>query len=44
MAEHEHGTMDYTDQKKTYEGFITFVTRACVVILVILVGMALFAS
>ncbi len=41
MADHEHGTMSTRDQEKTFEGFVKFVTRTVIVILVILVAMAL---
>ena len=44
MAEHKHGTMDTTTQEKTFDGFMTFVTRSVVVILAILVLLALFAG
>ncbi|HBB83359.1 MAG TPA: aa3-type cytochrome c oxidase subunit IV [Sulfitobacter sp.] len=44
MAEHEHGSMDYDAQEKTFDGFMTFVTRSVVVILAILVLLALFAG
>ncbi|MDC0135081.1 aa3-type cytochrome c oxidase subunit IV [Sulfitobacter sp.] len=43
MAEHEHGTMKTDVQEKTFNGFVTFVTRACMVIIGILLFMALFA-
>ena len=43
MAEHEHGTMKSDVQEKTFNGFVTFVTRACLVIIGILFFMALFA-
>ena len=42
MADHEHGSMDITTQEKTFEGFMSFVTKTTVVILVLLVLMALF--
>ncbi|WIV50561.1 aa3-type cytochrome c oxidase subunit IV [Marivivens sp. LCG002] len=41
MAEHKHGEMDTTAQQKTYDGFITFTTRAVIAILVFLVFLAL---
>jgi len=44
MAEHEHGSMDINVQEKTFDGFMTFVTRSVVVILAILVLLALFAG
>jgi hypothetical protein len=42
MAEHEHGSMDIEVQEKTYAGFMSFVTKSVIVILLILVGMAIF--
>lgn len=42
MAEHKMGSMDITEQEKTYEGFISFVTKTCIAILVALVLMAIF--
>lgn len=42
MAEHEHGSMDYKDQEKTYNGFISFVTKSVIFIVVLLVLMAMF--
>jgi hypothetical protein len=41
MAEHKHGSMDATVQEKTFGGFVTFVTRAVIVILLLVVLMAL---
>ncbi len=41
MAEHKHGNMDTTTQEKTFAGFVTFVGRAVIVILVSLVLLAL---
>lgn len=41
MAEHKHGSMDITDQEKTFEGFITFTIKTVVVILVLVVLMAM---
>lgn len=43
MAEHEHGTMNSDTQEKTFDGFVTFVTRAVIVIIGILLFMAVFA-
>jgi len=43
MAEHEHGSMDTKVQQKTFDGFVTFVTRATIVIIGILLFMAVFA-
>lgn len=44
MAEHEHGSMDINAQEKTFDGFMSFVTRSVVLILAILVLLALFAG
>jgi hypothetical protein len=44
MAEHKHGDMDSTDQEKTFEGFMKFTTWVVIVILVIIVGMAIFIT
>jgi hypothetical protein len=41
MAEHKHGSMDVTTQEKVFAGFLTFVSRAVIVILVALVFLAL---
>ena len=41
MAEHKHGNMDITTQEKTYAGFVTFIGRSVVIILVSLVLLAL---
>lgn len=41
MAEHEHGSMDITVQEKTFNGFMTFVTRSVIIIIVALILLAL---
>lgn len=43
MAEHKHGTMDTTVQEQTYAGFISFVTRFCVALVVVVIFLAVFA-
>ena len=43
MAEHKQGTMDFTVQEKTYAGFISFVARSCVALILFAVFMAVFA-
>lgn len=45
MAEkiHEPGTMDISEQEKTFAGFMRWVTNAVIVILGILVFLAIFA-
>ena len=42
MAEHEHGSMNSDEQEKTFDGFMSFVTKSVIVILVVLVVMAIF--
>ncbi len=44
MAEHdhEHGTMNSDVQQKTFDGFMSFVSKTCIAIIVLLVLMAMF--
>lgn len=44
MAEHKHGTMDITVQEKTYESFMTFVSRFCIFLVIFAIFLAVFAS
>lgn len=41
MAEYKHGSMNTSTQEKTFAGFVTFVGRSVVIILVSLVLLAL---
>ena len=41
MADHKHGEMDITVQEKTFEGFMTWVTRSTIVIIFVLIFLAL---
>ncbi|MDQ2092370.1 aa3-type cytochrome c oxidase subunit IV [Marimonas arenosa] len=41
MAEHKHGEMNTFVQEKTFEGFVKFVTRTIIVIVLILAFLAL---
>lgn len=41
MADHKHGEMDISVQEKTFEGFMTFTSRATIAIIVFLVFLAL---
>ena len=45
MAEHQHepGTMDISEQEKTFAGFMRWVTNGTIVTLLILVFLAIFA-
>ena len=40
MAEHKHGEMNIFVQQKTFDGFITFVTRSVIVIALLLLFIA----
>lgn len=42
MAEYKHGSMDISNQEKTFEGFIHFAIRAVIVVLCILIFLAIF--
>lgn len=42
MAEHEHGSMDVSDQEKTFDGFVKFTTYSVVIILFTLIFLAIF--
>ncbi|WP_417838596.1 aa3-type cytochrome c oxidase subunit IV [Tritonibacter scottomollicae] len=44
MAEHKHGTMDSSVQEKTYAGFMTFVTRVTIALVVFALFLAVFAT
>ncbi|MCX7558796.1 aa3-type cytochrome c oxidase subunit IV [Sulfitobacter sp. F26204] len=42
MAEHEHGTMDTTEQENMFSGFVSFITKTVIAIIVLLILMAMF--
>ena len=44
MAEYKHGDMDIKANEKTFDGFVNWVKWAVIVILVIIIGMAIFIS
>lgn len=44
MAEHKHGEMDIEVQEQTFDGFMKFTTWSVIVILVLLVGMAIYIT
>jgi len=44
MADHKHGEMDIRSNEKTFEGFVTWVKWSVIVILLIIVGMAIFIT
>ncbi len=41
MADHEHGSMDVTEQEKTFEGFIRWSAYTLVLIVIALTFLAL---
>ena len=41
MADHKHGEMDVTVQEKTFDGFMKWVTRTTIVIILFLIFLAL---
>lgn len=44
MAEHKHGSMDTSEQEKTFDGFMKWIIRTTVVIIAIVLFLAVFAS
>jgi hypothetical protein len=43
-TEHKHGTMDITEQKRTFEGFIKFWIYLAATVIAILIFLAIFNS
>lgn len=41
MAKHSHGSMDITEQEKTFDGFVRWTIRVTVTIIVALILLAL---
>ena len=41
ITEHKHGSMDITQQKQTFAGFIRFSTWVAIISIVVLIFMAL---
>ncbi len=41
MAEHEHGSMDITEQERTFSGFMNWTSRIVIIIAVVLAYLAL---
>ena len=44
MADHKHGEMNIETQEQTFEGFMRFTTKTVIVILLIIIGMAIFIT
>ena len=42
--DHEHGSMDTTEQEKTFAGFVTFTKWVVIVIISILLFLAIFRT
>jgi len=42
--QHEPGSMEITEQEKTFNGFMRWVTNTTIVIIAVLVFLAIFAS
>lgn len=38
---HKHGEMDIDEQQKTFEGFVTFMTRFTIAVIVFMIFLAL---
>lgn len=41
MADHKHGEMDTTNQEKTFDGFLKFMTWSAVIVIVALILLAM---
>jgi hypothetical protein len=41
MSDHEHGSMDTSEQEKTFEGFLSFSTKTAIYCILALVVVAL---
>lgn len=44
MAEHKQGEMDISVQEKTFDGFVSMVTKGVIAIIVFLIFLALIAA
>ncbi|WP_299723890.1 aa3-type cytochrome c oxidase subunit IV [uncultured Tateyamaria sp.] len=44
MVDHKHGEMEIKGNEKTFDGFMKWVTWSVIVILVLIVGMAIFIT
>lgn len=42
--DHKHGEMDVRDQEKTFEGFMKWSTNVAIISILILIGLAIFAT
>ncbi len=42
MGTHKHGSMDITEQEKTFAGFVVLTQRVVIVIFAVLIFLALF--
>ena len=44
MAEHKHGSMDTTEQEKTFDGFMRWAMRVAIFSIGVLIFLAIFNS
>lgn len=44
MAEYKHGSMDITEQERTFDAFMSWVTRGAIVCIAVLIFLAIFNS
>ena len=44
MSDHKHGEMDIKVQEETFNGFVSFMTKSTVVIIVALIVMAILGA
>lgn len=42
--DYKHGEMDITEQEKSFEGFMKMTTNVAIVCIVIVIGLAIFAT
>ena len=43
-SDHKHGEMDITEQEKTFDGFVRWSINVSAVAILIVIGLALFAT
>lgn len=43
-SDHKHGEMDISAQEKTFDGFMRFSTNVAIICILIVIGLAIFAT
>lgn len=43
-GDYKHGEMDTSEQEKTFEGFMKFSTNVAIIAILIVIGLAVFAT